>query len=311
MHPVLTVLEWGGTRRAIGSYGACLALALLVGAWLTLRNAIRAGLDEGAVIAVLAGTIGLGLFGAYAASLLVLWVQLGSLQAALLQPGVMFYGGAVSGVCGFALLARASGLPLGSTLDLALPGLPLAHAIGRVGCLLGGCCFGAPSRLPWAMVYTHPLAPAAQAPIARHPWPLYEAACLLALAALFAAPKVFARERERAAQPCAGAAPALRLAEHSAGLPVHAGAGGAPAPRPGKPTAGLSARPGARAALYVLLYAAVRCGLEPLRGDAVRGVMLHGSVSIAQLIGLASGGAALAFLCAHARRPLFARSPQV
>jgi phosphatidylglycerol:prolipoprotein diacylglycerol transferase len=283
VHPVLTVLEWGGTSRAIGSYGACLALALLVGASLTLRNAIRAGLDEGAVIAVLAGTIGLGLFGAYAASLLVLWVELGSLHAALLQPGVMFYGGAVSGAGGFALLARAFGLPLGSTLDLTLPGLPLAHAIGRVGCLLGGCCFGAPSRLPWALVYTHPLAPAAQPPIARHPWPVYEAACLLALAALFAAPNVFA---------CAA-------------LP------GEPALRSAEPAAGLSARPGARAALYVLLYAAVRCGLEPLRGDSMRGVMLHGSVSIAQLIGLASGGAALVFLCAPGRRPLFARSPQV
>jgi phosphatidylglycerol:prolipoprotein diacylglycerol transferase len=291
MHPVLTTLAWGGTSRAIGSYGACLALALLVGASLTLRNAVRAGLDEGAVISVLAGTIGLGLFGAYAASLLVLWVELGSLQGALLQPGVMFYGGAVCGAGGFALLARAFALPLGSTLDLALPGLPIAHAIGRVGCLLGGCCYGAPSAWPWAIVYTHPLAPAAHPTIPRHPWPLYEAACLLALAALFAWPKAVALPAQHAppAKPAARGVLAAWLDARRA----------------------LFARPGARAALYVLLYAAVRCGLEPLRGDAVRGVMLHGSVSIAQLIGLASGGAALAFLCAHRRRPLFARSPQV
>jgi phosphatidylglycerol:prolipoprotein diacylglycerol transferase len=263
VHPVLTVLEWGGTGRAIGSYGALLALALLVGAALTLRNAVRAGLESGAVIAALAGAIGIGLLGAYASSLLVLWVSLGSLRVALLEPGIMFYGGALSGACGFALLARAFGLPALTALDLALPGLPLAHAIGRVGCLLGGCCYGAPCALPWAIVYRHPLAPAAHPELARHPWPLYEAACLLGLAALFAAPKW------------------------------------------------LAFRPGQRAALYVLLYAAVRCGLEPLRGDAERGVLLQGACSVAQLISLATAVAALAFLCAGKRPALFARSLQV
>jgi phosphatidylglycerol---prolipoprotein diacylglyceryl transferase len=262
VHPVLTVLTWGGTSRAIGSYGALLALALLVGASLTLRNAVRAGLESGAVIAALAGTIGIGLLGAYLGSLLVLWVTLGSLSAALLQPGIMFYGGALSGACAFVALARAFGLPALTMLDLALPGLPLAHAIGRVGCLLGGCCYGAPSTLPWAIVYRHALAPAAHPALARHPWPLYEAACLLGLAALFAAPKW----------------PAWR--------------------------------PGQRAALYALLYAAVRCGLEPLRGDAERGVWLQGTCSVAQLIGLATGLGAVVLLCAR-QRPLCARWREV
>jgi prolipoprotein diacylglyceryltransferase len=42
------------------------------------------------------------------------------------------------------------------------------------------------------VTYRDALAPAAHPMLARHPWPLYEAGCLLLLAALFAAPRHFA-----------------------------------------------------------------------------------------------------------------------
>jgi prolipoprotein diacylglyceryltransferase len=38
--------------------------------------------------------------------------------------------------------------------DLAAPGLPLALAISRLGCLFAGCCYGTPADLPWAISYT-------------------------------------------------------------------------------------------------------------------------------------------------------------
>ena len=59
--------------------------------------------------------------------------------------------------------------------------------IGRIGCFLGGCCFGAPFDGPWAVVYSDPLAPAAfEAGVPRHPSPLYEAGGLLVLAVALA-----------------------------------------------------------------------------------------------------------------------------
>jgi phosphatidylglycerol:prolipoprotein diacylglycerol transferase len=267
MHPVLTVLEWGGVTRAIGTYGALLTLGLLVGAACALRATARSGLDVGAMIAALAGAVGSGFAGAYLASLLVLYAQSGSFQASLAQPGIMFYGGAIGGAIGLAGFARVFGLSPAGTLDLALPGLPLAHAIGRLGCWFGGCCYGAPCSRAWAVIYTHGLAPAAHPAVPRHPWPLYEAACLLVLAALFAS--------------------SGRFAGHA----------------------------GRRAGMYVALYAIVRLLLEPLRGDAVRGVFLHGTCSLAQLIALATGALALVFLYRGRRgtgaRPLCARSLQV
>ncbi len=185
MHPVLTIIEWGGAWLPIGSYGAFLALAALVGAGLALRAAVRAGLDAGAMIAALGIGVGCAFVGAYLAHLgLSLWLG-ASLHAALLHPGLIFYGGAVFGTLGFAAATDVLGLPLGRALDASVPALPIAHTLGRLGCFLGGCCYGAPWDGPLSVLYTHPLAPAATPALRRHPWPLYESAALLLLALLF------------------------------------------------------------------------------------------------------------------------------
>lgn len=243
MHPLLTTLEWRGVRVPIGSYGVLLVVALGVGSGLVLRDAARAREDVGAWIATLAGTVAVGFIGAYGLSTLTLWPQLGSLSEALARPGIVFYGGLAGGALGLCFWARMFGLPVLPALDRMIPGLPVGQALGRVGCFLGGCCHGAPSRLPWAV-------------LGSHPWPLYEAAGTLLLAAWCGA------------------------AQRFAGAPGH------------------------RARAYVLGYAGLRAALEPLRGDRVRGVYLHGWVSSAQLISLllllVLGGAWIL----RARRPL-------
>jgi phosphatidylglycerol:prolipoprotein diacylglycerol transferase len=43
----------------------------------------------------------------------------------------------------------------GHMADVLAPGIILAQAIGRVGCTLNGCCYGIPTDLPWAIVYTN------------------------------------------------------------------------------------------------------------------------------------------------------------
>jgi phosphatidylglycerol:prolipoprotein diacylglycerol transferase len=40
--------------------------------------------------------------------------------------------------------------------DVLAPGAILGQAIGRIGCLLNGCCYGLPTSLPWGVVYTNP-----------------------------------------------------------------------------------------------------------------------------------------------------------
>jgi phosphatidylglycerol---prolipoprotein diacylglyceryl transferase len=52
--------------------------------------------------------------------------------------------------------------------SFAVP-VAVSIAIGRVGCFIGGCCYGTPSALPWAVVFPHVDAQP------RHPTQLYEA----------------------------------------------------------------------------------------------------------------------------------------
>ncbi len=42
--------------------------------------------------------------------------------------------------------------------DFFAPLLSLAHALGRVGCILSGCCFGQYCELPWGIAGRHPTA---------------------------------------------------------------------------------------------------------------------------------------------------------
>jgi len=63
----------------------------------------------------------------------------------------------VGGVAGAALYAytycRRKGVSPAELTDAFAPGVTLGGAIGRLGCLLGGCCYGVPCDLPWAVSF--------------------------------------------------------------------------------------------------------------------------------------------------------------
>lgn len=57
-------------------------------------------------------------------------------------PGFVYYGGLLGGLALSALAAKAFHWDLPSLARVLVPAVPLAHAIGRAGCFLGGCCYG-------------------------------------------------------------------------------------------------------------------------------------------------------------------------
>ena len=90
--------------------------------------------------------------------------------------GIVFYGGFL-GLVGFSLIsARLLRLPHARLFDtLAIP-LCFAHALGRLGCFVRGCCYGEISDLPWGVTHwTH------HVPTERHPVQAYELFILLTL----------------------------------------------------------------------------------------------------------------------------------
>ncbi len=57
--------------------------------------------------------------------------------------GLVVYGSIIGGIFGVLAYLTIRKLPVLATLDLFAPGLMLGIAIGRLGCLMNGCCFGA------------------------------------------------------------------------------------------------------------------------------------------------------------------------
>jgi len=60
----------------------------------------------------------------------------------LLMEGMVFYGGLIGGIIGIFLVARKKKRNVLEFTDLFAPCFCVAHAFGRVGCLLAGCCYG-------------------------------------------------------------------------------------------------------------------------------------------------------------------------
>jgi phosphatidylglycerol:prolipoprotein diacylglycerol transferase len=68
--------------------------------------------------------------------------------------GFVWYGGLMGGAIASYFVARYYRIPWLVLTDMAVPGLAVGHAIGRIGCLLSGDGdWGTVSDLPWAMAY--------------------------------------------------------------------------------------------------------------------------------------------------------------
>lgn len=70
--------------------------------------------------------------------------------------GLVFQGGfIIAAIVVIAYLVKKK-IPIGNAGDDIAPALPLAHGIGRIGCLLNGCCYGFhPYNGPFACTYSH------------------------------------------------------------------------------------------------------------------------------------------------------------
>lgn len=103
--------------------------------------------------------------------------------------GATFYGGLLGGLALFCVVMKCKKnktVSLSERLNDLAPAIPAGHCLGRVGCFLGGCCFGKPTCGPFGVVF--PEGSLAWeyygGKVAVHPTQLYEAA-FLALLALF------------------------------------------------------------------------------------------------------------------------------
>lgn len=98
--------------------------------------------------------------------------------------GSGWFGGLFLGGLSVLLFLRLNKYSVLAVLDAVIPAVPLAQAIGRLGCFLSGDgCYGVPSDMPWAMAFPDGLVPTYDKV---HPTPLYELiTCALVFALLW------------------------------------------------------------------------------------------------------------------------------
>lgn len=87
------------------------------------------------------------------------------------------------GLIGTLLYSAIARLSFWDISDARVVGIPLAIAVGRIGCFINGCCYGVPCEFPFAVVYSSPHA-FAPAGIALYPVQLLQAAWNLAVFAV-------------------------------------------------------------------------------------------------------------------------------
>lgn len=174
MHPILFKIG----PLEVYTYGAFLAVAFVVGMFLATRAAEREGLDpqfiaDLGIVVILSSIVGARLF-------YILFYDLRhtlenpSELLRLRQTGLVFYGGFVGAIAASIIYTRIKRISLPLVMDIAAPSLAAGQAIGRIGCLMSGCCFGKPTWVPWAIDLPN-------LQHARHPTQIYESLATFAI----------------------------------------------------------------------------------------------------------------------------------
>ena len=189
MHPIL--IDFGFFQ--LPAYGVLLAAGVIAGLWTLRLRADRAGMD-GAHLVDLA--LWLVIWALLGAKLLLVMVELPRYIAhpaellGMVRAGGVFLGGLIAAVIAAIVLLRRYNLPALPSLDVIAPSIALGHAIGRIGCLMAGCCWGGHCDLPWAITYTNPIAAenlGTPLNVPLHPFPIYASIFNLGLYLLLAA----------------------------------------------------------------------------------------------------------------------------
>jgi phosphatidylglycerol---prolipoprotein diacylglyceryl transferase len=150
----------------IRGYGSMMLLAVVAGMLLAVRRAKRIGFNVDLLFTLIFWMIVPGIIGARAFYVIEYWDEyckkfytspggdIGALLGSILnvtQGGLVVYGSFFGGVLGLLLFVRKYRIPLLAICDLVAPSMLLGLAIGRIGCLLNGCCFGEVCDHSWAI----------------------------------------------------------------------------------------------------------------------------------------------------------------
>ncbi|GIV17811.1 MAG: prolipoprotein diacylglyceryl transferase [Armatimonadota bacterium] len=184
MHPVLFHLG----PLEVRSYGVMIVLGFALAVWWSMRVAPRYRIDPEQILDFVLLTALAGVIGARVVYVALDWHNFAQEPWRVLyfwEGGLSFHGAVIGGGLAVALLAQRKGIPFLQLADVLAPGVALAYSVGRIGCFLGGCCYGVPTDLPWACSFQDPFRPHVHTPPS-HPTQIYASLSNLLIFALLA-----------------------------------------------------------------------------------------------------------------------------
>ena len=151
MHPILFTFgpfHIGGSTLGpiqVHSFSVMLILAFVGGLWLARRRSAKFGFDPAKVsdvsmVVLFAGVIGARVL--FILQELPYYLQHRDELFSLQFQGLTSFGALLFGLGVYAWFAWRQKRAFRDVLDLVAPSALLGHAIGRIGCLLNGCCYG-------------------------------------------------------------------------------------------------------------------------------------------------------------------------
>ncbi len=174
MFPILAKID----GFILHTYGVLLAVGFLLAIVVALREARRIGLDSNRIMDLAFYILIAALIGSRVFYVLTNWAEFRDHPIEIIffwHGGLVFYGGLVFAFLTGLWYVRKHHLNFTQLADLFAPSIPLGQALGRLGCFSAGCCYGAPTGVPWAVTFKDPdsLAPLG---VPLHPTQLYESA---------------------------------------------------------------------------------------------------------------------------------------
>jgi phosphatidylglycerol:prolipoprotein diacylglycerol transferase len=126
-------------------------LGLVCGLGATLYRTRQAGLDADTVLSMAFWMIVTGIVGARIFFIVQYWPSFArdTVAATLVEMmrftegGLVVYGSLLGALAAFVVFTTRHRLPVWKLADAITPGMVLGLAIGRIGCLFNGCCYGA------------------------------------------------------------------------------------------------------------------------------------------------------------------------
>jgi phosphatidylglycerol---prolipoprotein diacylglyceryl transferase len=161
----------------IQSYGVMIAIGFIVFLLLTIQHPLRRRLiGKEEYLNILFWGLASGIFGGRLLFVITNPTVFSDNWLQIFYPwagGFAVFGAIVGILIIIPFYLRWRGVPILPLCDLAALYAPLLQAIGRIGCFLAGCCYGAPAPgMWWAITFTNPQCDA-PLNIPLHPTQLY------------------------------------------------------------------------------------------------------------------------------------------